>query len=339
MNPKPHTTTETIARPPTDPGLRHASSFGAAGIMGCTETEPVLPNWTDFVSEFAVDTSPSWLFRGQANCAWGLESSLQRALALANVQDPVMKAHSENSAIGFFKDRARRHLLATPAESDLLGWLALMQHYGAPTRLQDWTSSPFIAAYFAYREDLEADAAIWGIQAYLCRRAVTPDEATGLPWDHVGQFDSDPSVSATHPEHENAILRKAIRGRCRWPLPTLPFTVDSRMAAQQAAFLVITSLEFRVDALLDKSRWPDRPEGGWGEDLLRRAGKRSAREPYQLIKKIRLPRHWRDSVLHTLARMGITEDTMFPGLDGVGRATANQIAAGELALRDVLNST
>ena len=37
--------------------------------------------------------------------------------------------------------------------------------------------------------------------------------------------------------------------------------------------------------------------------------------------------------------MGITEDTMFPGLDVAGRATGHQIAAGELALRDVLNTS
>jgi hypothetical protein len=37
--------------------------------------------------------------------------------------------------------------------------------------------------------------------------------------------------------------------------------------------------------------------------------------------------------------MGITEDTMFLGVDGTGRATRHQIGAGELALRDLLNTT
>lgn len=37
--------------------------------------------------------------------------------------------------------------------------------------------------------------------------------------------------------------------------------------------------------------------------------------------------------------MGITEDTMFPGVDGAGRAIKRQIVAGELALRDILNVT
>src|SRR5881227_953261 len=40
-----------------------------------------------------------------------------------------------------------------------LEWLALMQHYGAPTRLLDFTESFWIALYFAF-EDAEEDCAV-----------------------------------------------------------------------------------------------------------------------------------------------------------------------------------
>ena len=320
--------------------------------MGCAEVEPELASWSAFVSEFALDASPSWLFRGQADIGWGLGTSLQRAFASASASDLVERVHFENSSIGFFKDRARLHLPVTPAEHDLLGWLALMQHYGAPTRLQDWTRSPFAAAYFAYREDSEQDAAIWAVQAYFCRRAVTPG-AIGLPWDHLGVFeevyeDPDtgdqvavvPSLTTTQSEHENEILRNAIRAGGGWPLPVVPFNVDARMAAQQAAFLVATRLDFPVEALMDKRRWPPQAEPDrFAADLARRAGAYPLAEPYQLIKRIRLRRGWRDQALASLARMGLTEDTMFPGVDGAGRATGDQIAARELALRDALNTT
>lgn len=328
------------------------SRFGDAGIMASADVELELRSWSEFVGEFALDDAAGWVFRGQADFEWGLGTTLQRAFATANVVDPVHRAHVENSAIGFFKDRSRLHLPATPEENDLLGWLSLMQHYGAPTRLQDWTLSPFVAAYFAYREDTGKDAALWAVQAYYCRRAVTPG-AIGLPWDHLGVFEEVyedpetgeqqavvPSLMTTQAERENETLRDAIRGGGRWPLPMLPFNVDARIAAQQAAFLVATELDFPIEALREKNKWPPQAKADrFAADLAKRVAANPLSEPYQLIKRVKLPRAWREQALHSLRRMGITEDTMFPGVDGTGRATKHQIGAGELALRDMLNTT
>jgi hypothetical protein len=312
--------------------------------------EPEVDAWTEFVSEFAHDDAAGWLFRGQSNIEWGLDTSLQRAFEKANITSSVEGVHVENSSIGFFKDHSRLYLAVTPAENDLLGWLALMQHYGAPTRLQDWTQSPFVATYFAYREDKKADAALWAIQSYYCRNAVTPG-TIGLPWDHLGIFkelENNPdtgepevivsSLLTTQAEHENEILREAIRSGNGWPLPVLPFNVDGRMAAQQAAFLVSTSLDFRIDSLKERALWPKQAEPTkWDANMAPRIGVRPLEESHQLIKRIRLPYAWREKALRSLKRMGITEATMFPGVDRAGRATGDQIAARDIDLRDYLN--
>jgi FRG domain len=314
--------------------------------------ERELDNWSDFVAEFAFDDAANWIFRGQADYIWGLGTSLLRAFNRAGISDSTHRVHVENSAIGFFKDRSRLHLPSTPADNDLLGWLALMQHYGAPTRLQDWTLSPFVAAYFAYREDRECDSALWAIHAYYCRRAAVPG-AISLPWDHLGAFEEDyedpttgktvtvvRSVHETQAEHENEILREAVRRGSGWPLPMLPFNVDARMTAQQSAFLVATKTDFLVDGLRSENKWPEQAKAHpFAEDLAKRVAITPLKAPYQLIKRVKLPYVWRNQALRTLRRMGITEDTMFPGIDGAGRATADNLLAGDVFLRDFLNTT
>jgi hypothetical protein len=44
-----------------------------------------------------------------------------------------------------------------------LEWLFVMQHYGLPTRLLDWTESILVASYFAVEKNFESDAELWAI--------------------------------------------------------------------------------------------------------------------------------------------------------------------------------
>jgi hypothetical protein len=57
------------------------------------------------------------------------------------------------------------HLLLPPSmlaeDTDLIHWWTVMQHYRAPTRLLDWTRSPFVALYFACVGEHTEDGAVW----------------------------------------------------------------------------------------------------------------------------------------------------------------------------------
>jgi hypothetical protein len=117
-------------------------------------------------------TSSQWVYRGESKEYQNeLFPSIDRP-PFNRKCDRKTKIEMERQSIELF--RSTYKLLATSEESDLLKSditsLMLMQHYGTPTRLLDWSYSPYIAAYFAvYNDDGEYeqkghghDGFIWG---------------------------------------------------------------------------------------------------------------------------------------------------------------------------------
>lgn len=103
-----------------------------------------------------------WLFRGQPDARWELLPSVHRGYS----------RQQEHYLTNEFRVRARSRHAACPPDHDYPGWLALMQHYGLPTRLLDWTYSPVVAAFFAVHPDFAGparasrrDACIWALAA------------------------------------------------------------------------------------------------------------------------------------------------------------------------------
>jgi hypothetical protein len=98
-------------------------------------------DWTRLVRwqrKFEKDPIGTWIFRGEKS-GGRLRTSLEKAFH-ANRVPKDKKAQVEKGLVREFKRHAHRLLrYAPPADYDTLEWLALMQHYGAPTRMLDWT--------------------------------------------------------------------------------------------------------------------------------------------------------------------------------------------------------
>ncbi|MGP0576866.1 FRG domain-containing protein [Paenibacillus peoriae] len=103
-----------------------------------------------FIFQHMLD-STDYIWRGQKCESWKLETTLDRYLRKAkiDINNANYQKHLEN-----FKYSSRGRRGKTPptlgSEND---WWALGQHYGLATPLLDWSTSPFVAAFFAFSEE------------------------------------------------------------------------------------------------------------------------------------------------------------------------------------------
>lgn len=119
---------------------------------------------------FNSDKKHKWIFRGQQKkvnrtvkspkregqiCVekddWKLETHLEKAFRSYKT-DKYDPRELEKALIREFKRKAHHYIENVPDKDDLLEWLALMRHYGGPTRLLDWTYSFYVAVYLAVNE-------------------------------------------------------------------------------------------------------------------------------------------------------------------------------------------
>jgi hypothetical protein len=138
----------------------------------CSEWEEITPAFDSFPHPklgYGLDQELSetlWVFRGHKSTNYRLESTVERVAT-----KKAEWASIELKVLEEFRSLARMHLSQAdiPEPEDKLSWLALMQHYGVPTRLLDFTLSPYVALYFALinrtPEELGAPAEVWAIDA------------------------------------------------------------------------------------------------------------------------------------------------------------------------------
>ena len=80
--------------------------------------------------------------------------------AQLDLDEPEIRQQFQSRAIQL----ASGHL---PEPERIWDWYFLMQHYGAPTRLLDWTDLPLVSLYFAVTSgESNEDAAVWVLDPY-----------------------------------------------------------------------------------------------------------------------------------------------------------------------------
>lgn len=222
-------------------------------------------------------------FRGHADTAWPL---------LPGTLRPGYKNVSEHRYRHDFFLRAQPFLneSTVPPTSDW-DWYFLMQHYGVPTRLLDWTESALVALYFSvHPTPQDCPGCVWVINPRTLNNKLAK----------LGNFVpiySDKSVNAYLPSlwDERPLI-----------IPAAPIAIDPplnspRLAAQRGKFTV------------------------HGRSCLALESSPSLKNS---LLRIDIPAQVKGRIVRQLMSAGMTEGVLFPGLAGLSREIRDAYAVG-----------
>lgn len=254
---------------------------------------------------------PRWAFRGHSELSWPLETSFERAARAGHVHAEI-RPNLEWWILRQFQRRAHIVVPSPPSSEATLEWLALIQHYGGPTRLLDFTHSFYAAAFFAI-EFATMDSAIWAVNL------AAVDESNQMTAPRKQALDQN------NREYIKRIERLLAQPLPASPgvMPVEPDRLNERMSIQQGVFLFPTAIELsfiqNLAAAFEIS--PDRLSENAARSMTASeflAGVYEADSP-QLVKIV-LPRTVHGEVMRDLVSMNMTANTLFPGLDGFARS-------------------
>ncbi|HEX8428201.1 FRG domain-containing protein [Hymenobacter sp.] len=220
-----------------------------------------------------------FVYRGLRSSKWLLTTSLQR---LGGEYQQL-----ENHLLRNFRKYGRDF---TQPGASVWNWLALAQHHGLPTRLLDWTYSPYVALHFA-TDDLEAygeDGVIWAINYVLAAESLPPSLREALRAEGSNVFTPELLEPLCTTLRELELLRDE-----QFLLFLEPPSLDARIVHQYALFSLMNTTQATLHKWLEQH-----PE---------------------LYFRIIIPARLKWEIRDKLDQANITERVLFPGLGGLSR--------------------
>lgn len=248
-------------------------------------------SWVELENELFADTwnptikrfRSTFAYRGLGDCTYPLTNSLSRL----GTPYPGM----ERNLIKQFKKYSHPDIVDRDTEWH---WLSVAQHHGLPTRLLDWTYSPFVALHFATCEldKYDVDGAVWKVNFSDVHNLLQRAQTASLDALGARIFSVD-ALAETIPNLETLDTLKAPGFNVAVFFE--PPAINQRIISQFAYFSVLS------DPFLAMDDWLADPR------IMGKVGS----------KKIIFPSKLKWEIRDKLDQSNITERILMPGLDGL----------------------
>jgi hypothetical protein len=243
--------------------------------------------WDDYTNQ-VFDTCPkddtgrfrsNYVFRGHSSINYQLETSLSRNKRETKLEKYIIRNFQKYIDPEFLK------YCNTEWST-----MALGQHHGLPTRLLDWSYSPYIALHFA-TEDLtkyKEDAAIYMVNFVNVNKNAPKKLANRLRKEKCYAY-----TLKMLEETYNSISKFERERHGPYMIFFEPPSFDSRIVNQFALFSVMSNPNCDYNEYIEKNNIDS--------------------------KKLIIPQNKKKEFRDKLDQLNITERLLFPGLDGLSK--------------------
>lgn len=234
------------------------------------------------------DGTSLW-FRGVGSSSHTLSPSLHRN---SQITDTASLFGFEQRLITRFQERSIPYL--THRIEEIWEWLFLMQHYGMPTRLLDWTENPFIALFFALSSaqknaagTYDNDAAVWILSPSKWNQTIFQHQS----YKGSAFSPTDSSINTYKPGTEPKYVNDH-------PVAILGIHNSPRIVAQRGSFCLFGKSLDPMERIFENGHFPD-----------------------DALEKIIVPAAQIQDLLQKLIWMGISDSVIYPDLEGLAKET------------------
>lgn len=272
-----------------------------------------LPEYISLTIRLTKETDELW-FRGHSSASYRLIPSVLRETVTITdwkgeaVQEGQIVTSRGGHVTGLrteemfyeFKSKAAPFLDREPANN--FEWMFLMQHYGLPTRLLDWTTNALVALFFAIESNPSSkeekryelsptdqfmtvdELCSNGAAVFIMDPAFLNDNSTGSR--------RVPYLSENHKEWDHYFDPMRKTGLNTHPIAVRSSHIDKRIASQSGNFTLHGASIDPIDYF----------------DVIRKS-----------LVKIFIPYESVPEMISELTALGVTESFIYPGLDSLSK--------------------